>query len=57
MVDFEPLEALLRPGEPDADLLLFVLKLSVLDNTKSIQILQLKSTQNILIFNRIFKKC
>ena len=38
VVDFEPLGTLLGPGAPDPDLLRFVLKLSVQDNTKSIQI-------------------
>ena len=38
MVDFESLGALLGPGAPDPDLLRFVLRLSVQDNTRSIQI-------------------
>ena len=38
MVDFESLGAVLGPGAPDPDLLRFVLRLSVQDNTKSIQI-------------------
>ena len=38
MVDFEPLGALLGPGAPDPDLLRFVLRLSVQDNMKSIEI-------------------
>ena len=48
MVDFESLGALLSPGAPDPDLLRFVLKLSVQDNTKSIQI--------PYVFDRMFKK-
>ena len=38
MVDFESLGALLGPGTLDPDLLRFVLKLDVQDNTKSIEI-------------------
>ena len=52
MVDFEPLGALLGPGAPDPDLLRSVLKLNVQDNTKSIQIPYVFSSdvQNILKF-------
>ena len=56
MVDFEPLGALLGPGAPDPDLLRSVLKLNVQDNTKSIQIPYVFSSdvQNVLKFLKLF---